>query len=188
MSWFDEIEQRLAEQRLADTKKKADDLTMTAKFGAEQTKYNTEKGDDLAMTAKFGAEQTMYNIEKADDLAMTAKFGAEQLKANRLAETLRYADIGLHSTDKLLQLKTAQHMVLQEKLKKKRQENREMLHKISTQDDELAKVESELQQCLVEQRKLKKELTPTLGPFKLGEVKYPEQKLDFHSSNQYIRK
>lgn len=166
VKYNDEVEQTLAEQRL----------------------YNTEKADDLAMTAKFGAEQTMYNTEKADNLAMTAKFGAEQLKVNRLAETLRYADIGLHSTEKLLQLKTAQHMVLQEKLKKKRQENREMLHKISIQDDELAKVETELQQCLVEQKKLKKELIPTPGPFKMGEVTYPEKKLNFHSSNHYVRR
>lgn len=166
VKYNDEVEQTLAEQRL----------------------YNTETADDLAMTAKFGAEQTMYNTEKADNLAMTAKFGAEQLKVNRLAETLRYADIGLHSTEKLLQLKTAQHMVLQEKLKKKRQENREMLHKISIQDDELAKVETELQQCLVEQKKLKKEFIPTPGPFKMGEVTYPEKKLNFHSSNQYVRR
>ena len=187
VKYNDEVEQKLAEQTMYNSEK-ADDLAMTSKFGTEQTMYNSEKADDLAMTAKFGSEQTKYNSEKADDLAMTAKFGAEKIMANHLAENLSYADIELYSTAKLLRLKTAQNIVLHEKLKKKRQENREMLHKISTQDDELAKVESELQQCLVEQKKLKKELIPTHGPFKMGEIKYPEQNLDFHSSNQYVKK
>jgi len=167
--YADEVQAYLANQRAK--------LALETNYAGEINAYNQEKTADATETSK-------YNAEKVADLLEISKDDAEKLLATGLAKRILNADSNLYETDKHLKLKTAQNMVLQEQLKKKRQENREMLEKISMQDDELAKVESELEQCILKQKKP----VPTRGPFTPGQVARPEKSLTFNATTHYVTK
>jgi hypothetical protein len=148
----------------------------------ENTKYNTLLN---AYNLEKQTANANYNAEKIANLLEISKEEAEKLLAQQLASGLVETDKELSNTEKLLNLQTEQNTILREQLKQKRQENREMLDKISKQDDELAKVELELYQCLQEQQKLRGEIVPTDAPLQFGHVSYPKQSLQFTGKTQY---
>lgn len=148
----------------------------------ENTKYNTLLN---AYNLETKTATANYNAEKIANLLEISKEEAEKLLAQQLASGLVETDKTLGNTEKLLNLQTEQNTILREQLKQKRQENREMLEKISKQDDELAKVELELYQCLQDQQTLKKEIVPTDAPLQFGHVSYPKQSLQFTAKTQY---
>jgi len=155
-----------------------------AALQTEKTQYVDEVQAYLSEQRAKQALQTKYNAEKVADLLEISKEHAEKLLATDLAKRIIHTDTILDETEKHLKLKTAQNMVLHEQLKKKRQENREMLHKISMQDDELAKIETELEQCILKQKKP----VPTRGPFTMGQVTRPEKSLTFNATTHYVTK
>jgi len=148
----------------------------------ENTKYNTLLN---AYNVETKTANANYNAEQIANLLEISKEEAEKLLAQQLASGLVETDKALSNTEKLLNLETEQNTILREQLKQKRRENREMLDKISKQDDELAKVELELYQCLQEQQTLKKEIVPTDAPLQFGIVSYPKQSLQFTGKTQY---
>lgn len=148
----------------------------------ENTKYNTLLN---AYNLEKQTANANYNAEKIANLLEISKEEAEKLLAQQLASGLVETEKDLSNTEKLLNLQTEQNTILREQLKQKRQENREMLDKISKQDDELAKVELELYQCLQEQQKLRGEIVPTDAPLQFGHVSYPKQSLQFTGKTLY---
>jgi chromosome segregation ATPase len=162
----DEVSSYLAAQRRL--------VKVGDEYKNEVNAYNTANQEVSSETSK-------YNAEKLANMLEISKEDADTLLIQKLSGGLEKADTNLSDTEKMLKLKNAQNKMLQEQLKQKRRENREMLDKIMKQDDELATIERELMQALQEQQVLKKELTPTYAPPMTGTVSYAQNTLQFIS-------